>query len=70
MADQPTMNPTNPTEPDENENPSLVTEFVWFLKENKKWWLIPLIVLVVVLGLLAFLTIHLGPLMPFIYPVL
>ncbi len=53
---------------DDNENPSLVTEFVWFLRENKKWWLIPLIVLVVLLGLLAILTVHFGALMPFIYP--
>lgn len=63
------MSEPNMNQPiEENENPSLVTEFIWFLRENKKWWLIPLIVLVVILGLLAILTVHFGALMPFIYP--
>lgn len=74
MADEKTIDPSiaNDTadHADENENPSIVTEFIWFLRENKKWWLIPLILLLVILGLLAFLTVHLGVLAPFIYPVL
>ncbi len=45
--------------------PSIVQEFYWFLRENKKWWLIPLIVMFVVLGLL--LLASETPLAPFIY---
>ncbi len=43
-------------------------EFMLFLKENKKWWLLPMITMVALLGLvLAFST---GVLAPFIYPLL
>ena len=33
----------------------LATELVAFLKDNKKWWLAPIIVFVLVLGLLVLL---------------
>jgi hypothetical protein len=33
----------------------LVTEFVDFLKDNKKWWLAPIIVSILGLGLLVLL---------------
>lgn len=40
-------------------------EFVSFLAENKRWWLVPL---VVTLGLIAvFLFLGSGPLAPFVY---
>ncbi len=35
--------------------PSLATELVAFLKDNKKWWLAPIIVFVLVMGLLVLL---------------
>lgn len=33
---------------------SLTTEFLWFLKENKAWWITPLLVSLLLLGLLVF----------------
>ena len=46
---------------------SLVREFGRFIVQEKKWWMIPLIV---VLLILAFLIVFAGssPLAPFIYP--
>lgn len=35
---------------------SIVTEFVYFLRENKKWWLTPIILVLGLVGLLVFLT--------------
>ena len=46
--------------------PSLVREFLWFLKDNKKWWLIPLIVIFVILGLLILAGTN-PALAPFLY---
>lgn len=44
---------------------SLVREFVDFLRENKKWWLTPILL---VIGLLMFLVVlSLSPAAPFIY---
>ncbi len=37
------------------ERSSLVSEFTDFLKENKKWWLLPIIVSVLGLGVLVML---------------
>lgn len=34
---------------------SLVSEFVAFLKENKKWWLAPILIAILGLGLLVLL---------------
>ncbi len=46
---------------------SLIKEFFLFIKEEKKWWLIPLIaVLLLVVGLIAFAGS--SPLAPFLYP--
>lgn len=46
---------------------SLVKEFFLFIKQEKKWWLVPFIaVLLVVGGLLVFASS--SPLAPFIYP--
>ena len=45
---------------------SLLSDFWGFLKQNKKWWLLPLLVTLVVLGLLIFLSSGTG-LAPFIY---
>jgi hypothetical protein len=45
---------------------SLITEFWGLLKHNKKWWLLPIIFILLLLGLLVFLG---GTaIAPFIYP--
>ena len=46
---------------------SLAKEFLLFIKHEKKWWLIPLIAVVLLLGTLV---IFMGssPLAPFLYP--
>lgn len=36
--------------------PSLVAEFWDFLKHNKKWWLLPILLVVLLLGMLVFLS--------------
>lgn len=45
---------------------SLVGEFVVFLKHNKKWWLLPIILILLGMGLLVLLSG--SALAPFIYP--
>ena len=50
----------------EEQAPSIVAEFIEFLVYNKKWWLAPIIIVLLLLGIFVFL---LGtPLAPFIYP--
>ena len=45
---------------------SILAEFWDFLKHNKKWWLLPILVIFLLLGLLVMLS---GTaLAPFIYP--
>ncbi len=44
---------------------SIFAEFLLFLRENKKWWLIPMIVMVVILG--ALFVLGSSPVAPFIY---
>jgi hypothetical protein len=39
----------------QTDDSSLVGEFVEFLKENKKWWLAPIVISVLGLGLLVLL---------------
>lgn len=36
--------------------PSLLAEFVQFLGQNKKWWLLPILAAMLVLGALIFLS--------------
>lgn len=43
-----------------------IKDFFLFLKERKKWWLVPLILIFVILGCLIFLT-NGSALAPFIY---
>jgi hypothetical protein len=45
---------------------SIVGEFLEFLKHNKKWWLLPIILILLGLGLLVLLSS--SALAPFIYP--
>jgi hypothetical protein len=52
----------------EGEQLSLVQEFLIFLKENKKWWLLPILI---VLALVGLLTLFAGTgFAPFIYPMM
>lgn len=44
---------------------SLLGEFIDFLKTNKKWWLAPIIIVMMSLGLLIFLSSSAAA--PFIY---
>lgn len=45
---------------------SIVFEFVEFLKQNKKWWLAPILVVMLLLGALVLLSS--STLAPFLYP--
>ncbi len=66
------MEPT-PPEPSEMErlasqqDPGIIAEFWEFLRQEGKWWLIPIMVVLLLLGALAFLSTT--GLAPFIYPV-
>lgn len=44
----------------------LVTEFWDFLKHNKKWWLLPILIVMVLIGVLVVLSSTGAA--PFIYP--
>ena len=45
---------------------SIIGEFLEFLKHNKKWWLLPIILILLGLSLLVLLSS--SALAPFIYP--
>jgi Family of unknown function (DUF5989) len=44
---------------------SLISEFWAFLAQNKKWWLLPFMIVMLLLSVLVFLS--LSPAAPFIY---
>jgi len=46
---------------------SLVKEFFLFVKQEKKWWLVPLICVLLLVGALLLFASS-SPLAPFIYP--
>ncbi len=46
---------------------SLIKEFFLFIKQEKKWWLVPLISVLLLVGALIFFAGS-SPLAPFIYP--
>lgn len=46
--------------------PTLLREFWEFLKHNKKWWLLPIILMLLAIGLLLLLSST--AIAPFIYP--
>ena len=46
---------------------SLVKEFFLFIKQEKKWWLIPLITVLLLVGALIVFAGS-SPLAPFLYP--
>jgi len=45
--------------------PSLLREFWLFLKQNKKWWLLPIVLVILLLGVLVYLSTT--PAAPFVY---
>lgn len=55
MSDQESQEKNDFVTQAEGERTGLVMEFVDFLKENKKWWLAPIIVSILGLGLLVML---------------
>ncbi len=46
----------------------ILAEYVSFLKENKKWWIFPIVIVLVLFGLLIVLTKG-SALAPFIYTI-
>ena len=46
---------------------SLAKEFILFIKHEKKWWLIPLIAVLLLVGVVVIFASS-SPLAPFIYP--
>jgi hypothetical protein len=46
--------------------PGIVAEFWYFLRYNKKWWLIPILVVLLLIGFLVMLSST--AIAPFIYP--
>ena len=46
--------------------PGLIAEYILFLKENKKWFLIPILLAIALAGLLVFFAS--SAVAPFIYP--
>ena len=65
---KPKKPPADFAEQAEEKSIGIVGEFVDFLKYNKKWWIAPIIILLLLFGLL----IMLGgsALAPFIYPLI
>ena len=39
-----------------NQRTGMASEFMYFLKHSKKWWLLPIVVVLVVFGVLVFLS--------------
>ncbi len=47
-------------------DPGLIAEFVDFLKHSKKWWLTPIIIVLLLIGVFLIITSSVAA--PFIYP--
>ncbi len=61
MSDKPTSTKQNRRADElrrqaEQAPPGLVTEFIDFILHNKKWWLIPIVFVLLLLGLLVLLS--------------
>ena len=41
---------------DRQRQTGIITEFVYFLRHSKKWWLLPILVVLVMLSVLVFLS--------------
>ena len=67
MADDTNQNPTPASsfeQQAEQESTGLVREFLEFLGENKKWWLLPIILVLLLFGILFLVSPAVAP---FIY---
>jgi len=56
------------TPPDRPQTPSFSTEILHYLKTQKRWWLTPIILVLLLLALVALLS-GLAPVLPFIYTI-
>ena len=67
MMSKPTPNAPNEFEKAaaESQGESLLSEFWAFLSQNKKWWLLPIMIVMLLLGMLIFLSSTAAA--PFIY---
>ncbi len=67
MPDKPTHDPTDDFQAlSTGKQLSIIGEFWEFLKHNKKWWLLPMLIVMLLLGLLVLLG---GTgIAPFLYP--
>ncbi|MHC4996851.1 MAG: DUF5989 family protein [Planctomycetota bacterium] len=63
--DQDTTPENDFARPAEQASGGLISEFIGFLIDNKKWWLAPIILCLLVIGVLVLLTG--GAAAPFIY---
>ncbi|PWU09143.1 MAG: hypothetical protein C5B50_28030 [Verrucomicrobia bacterium] len=52
----------------EQKRVGFVREFLGFLRDNKKWWLLPIVIVLLLFGLLVLLSTAYPGLAPFIYP--
>ena len=50
-----------------NKRLTIIRQFVQFLKEEKKYWLIPLVIMLLIIGLLV---IFMNVVAPFVYPLM
>ncbi len=50
----------------EDENKNIFLEFLEFIRIRKKWWLVPVVIIISLIGLLIILG-QMMPLTPFIY---
>ena len=48
----------------------LIGDVLYVTQRDRKWWLLPLLLLLLILGGLLAFAVALGPLAPFIYPLL
>ena len=53
----------------EGKQDSLPKQFLLFLAENKKWWLLPIVLVLGMISALAIFAAFAGPSAPFIYTI-
>ncbi len=54
MQDKLTDNKTEFEAAAQEKRVSIISEFIFFLKDNKKWWLLPILLVLAVLAMLTF----------------